>query len=534
MRTIEVNIMKNNKLQIKDMYIDYIDGYSESVEYGQEYAKGLFCEFPEFNKDKLLNNSIYFIRGDKGTGKTILLKYLQSYCDDITSFSEFIRFKSEINEEQKKDMNRYVAGSEKVNKTTEDLSIDTSSIINIDERDYKLAWKIYLIKVIIQRLNKTEFGVFDRQDKNYDELNKLIDFLYETADFNSILPKFKKGKLVLDAKVLKAEGEFEKLNKEYTLAQISNLLSNLYSSLAVTENSLRIFIDELELVRTTKKLYQRDCALIRDLILVVYELNQLSKQKGFNVYIILALRNEVYKNIESIGFELNKPISDYGIQIDWTQRGGENPLKALLEKRLIFSIEKKNITCKQNIWNDYFPPTINNKSSKKYIFEQTWQRPRDLIRLFTLIKKRFAEDASFTQNQFDTVAHDYGRESWMELVEELSATYSKEDLSSIQSALKGISCPFQLSDFKLSVESKIGVYPKMKEFSDKYSNRYSEILSDLYSIGIIGNCANSRVSFSYRGNDDFAPDKACIIHYSLWKYLEIGKVRSSKKIPISV
>ncbi len=46
-----------------------------------------------------------------------------------------------------------------------------------------LAWQVYLIKVIVNRLDETEYGVFDRNDNNWILLRKLIAALYGEDSF---------------------------------------------------------------------------------------------------------------------------------------------------------------------------------------------------------------------------------------------------------------------------------------------------------------------------------------------------------------
>ena len=82
-------------LALKDIYFGKFDGYNEFLEYGQDICKGLFYEFPNINFSRLLDGSTYCIIGNKGTGKTMLLKYLESIIEETQGevFSEFIRFK---------------------------------------------------------------------------------------------------------------------------------------------------------------------------------------------------------------------------------------------------------------------------------------------------------------------------------------------------------------------------------------------------------------------------------------------------------
>ena len=136
-------------LMIKDMYLGKIDGYNEFLEYGQDTCKGLFFEFPNVSIDKLLDGSTYYIFGNKGTGKTMLLKYIESKIleNPETNFTEFIRFKKDVDTEQRNLLKRTAVPSNSFEEVIES-NIPTDISLNCT-----LAWQVYLIKVIINRLS---------------------------------------------------------------------------------------------------------------------------------------------------------------------------------------------------------------------------------------------------------------------------------------------------------------------------------------------------------------------------------------------
>ena len=97
-----------SNIKIKDMYLGKIDGYNEFLEYGQDNCKELFFEFPNISITKLLDGSIYYILGNKGTGKTMLLKYLESKVleEPESNYTDFIRFKKDVDSEQRNQLKR--------------------------------------------------------------------------------------------------------------------------------------------------------------------------------------------------------------------------------------------------------------------------------------------------------------------------------------------------------------------------------------------------------------------------------------------
>ena len=238
-------------LMIKDMYLGKIDGYNEFLEYGQDTCKGLFFEFPNVPIDKILDGTTYYIFGNKGTGKTMLLKYIESKIleNPETNFTEFIRFKKDVDTEQRNQLKRTAVPS---NNFEEVIESDIPTDISLN---CTLAWQVYLIKVIINRLSQTEYGVFDRTDDTWIKLCSLIKAVYgenNAADqIKKILPKMKRGNLELNLSDFgKINFDFEWTDSSKTTASFSSVAKQiifLYTNLKPVENTIYILVDELEL-----------------------------------------------------------------------------------------------------------------------------------------------------------------------------------------------------------------------------------------------------------------------------------------------
>ena len=61
-------VVKMGQLKLKDLYIGKTDGYNEFLEYGSDVFRNLFFVYPNLDICKLLDGSVYYICGDKGTG----------------------------------------------------------------------------------------------------------------------------------------------------------------------------------------------------------------------------------------------------------------------------------------------------------------------------------------------------------------------------------------------------------------------------------------------------------------------------------
>lgn len=288
------------------------------------------------------------------------------------------------------------------------------------------------------------------------------------------------------------------------------------------EDTIYILVDELELSLKKNKDYQRDITLIRDLIFAIESLNEINRIHKYNVHIIAAIRNEVYKNIISKGMEINKVILDFGVTISWEQKGGNirnHPLLKMLEKRIHYSEKLAGLDESSDVWEKYFVSTIGDSklSIENYLLDQTWFKPRDIIRLFSIIQKKHGHKSFFDQEVFDSVKKTYAEESWLEFEEVLTATYSDAEVEGIKKSLTGLSLPFELKDFQYNIEKnkdffeEVGILAKNK--------KAPQVLKDLYDIGVIGNYG-SNPRFSFKGDTDISPVMPMTIHYPLIRFFK--------------
>ena len=91
------------RLRIKDLYLGKTDAYNEFVSFGKDTCKNLFFEFPSIDIDSVVNGEVYYICGDKGIGKTMLLKYIETIVQEHEepTFTAFVRFKKDVDDDQR-------------------------------------------------------------------------------------------------------------------------------------------------------------------------------------------------------------------------------------------------------------------------------------------------------------------------------------------------------------------------------------------------------------------------------------------------
>lgn len=167
-----------DKIQIKDIILGKTDAYNEFLSFGKDICKHLFFEFPNTDINSLLEGEVYYICGEKGSGKTMLLKYIETILHDKEEpiFTSFIRFKKDVDDEQRNTIKR--TGTTVNNEeTSSEETIDRVLPIDNSNINCVRAWQLYLIKNILFNLEKTEYGVFER-DATWNNLCTLLHAAY--------------------------------------------------------------------------------------------------------------------------------------------------------------------------------------------------------------------------------------------------------------------------------------------------------------------------------------------------------------------
>ena len=511
--------------RIKDMYFGATDANNEFIDVESDLFRSFFCLYPGFSLNEILSGRRYLIHGSKGSGKTMLLRYTELEARERSCQTRFIKYKRQISNTEKQQMAQALL----VRKNSSDEFVteqrpQKKGLV----QNHVLGWELYLIKTIVYMALDCGTSPFFEDTDEWVELVKLINALYGTSSRSAVqklLPKVDRGQVTLGPEFAKLDIVFgDGLIEKGVRAPFSSLAEHvisLYQELVSKNDALPmyLFIDEVELTYGKKKEYERDVKFIGDMIESVYTLNDIAKENGFPVRIILALREEVIRSVSNVGRELNKAIEDRGIKIDWRQDSNEedNPLLTVLERRITSNLDQ-NDPRKEDVWKAFFPQSINEIPIKKYILDQTWSNPRDIVRLLNLLQASSGDSVKFTQRSILSIRKEYAERSWSEIIEEISATKSSEYIEGLQRVLYGIKIPFTLPDFIKKINIEAELYKSVE--CVKKETKPAETLELLFRYGIIGNVPNpntnrgrSRV-ISY-GETEPEMDGYFSVHYPL-------------------
>jgi Cdc6-like AAA superfamily ATPase len=512
-------------MQLKDLLVGKTDAKNELSE-STNAEKARFIDsflIPDnIQIEDFLKGRKYFVTGFKGTGKTALLRYIGISLEKSNDVkSSFILFKTEFTQEDKsafsKAANTFLTIKNDDHETEEDF-------VNI--------WQWFLHRHIV-KISAASLNIFFENDNNWEKYSKCVSapkLSNEESGIIRLMPKLKKGNVEIEGDFEFFKGslglEFDWENEAGRQVKFSNLVrqaDELFKKLKPRTSKLFIFLDELELTLGKQKQYQKDIRLIRDLIIAVNNINTLCRKLKFNLYLITAIRSEVITAIHSAGKEINKPILDFGVSLKWQQSGGnlkEHPLIKIINKK-IQSTERAlsiKVSTDEEVWEKYFYPQVNTSPTYEYILHRTWFRPRDIVRLLNIAQQQFPYETKFSHQVFDSIVKEYSTQSWVELTEELRATFSESEVDGIKKMLTALKCPFTLHQLRVDCDEKIKYYTDLDNLLKKY--KIGDILSHLYKIGAIGN-TGEKIRFSFRGDDELVVENKMKIHDALWNYLSI-------------
>lgn len=222
--------------------------------------------------------------------------------------------------------------------------------------------------------------------------------------------------------------------------------------------------------------------------------------------------------------ELNKVTSGYEVPLIWDYTNTNSfghPILKILTKRIEYAEkENGNNLNEKELIKKWFPERINGSEPANYILNNSWCKPRDMVRLILSAQNCLgSSNTCFSQATIDLCHKKYSTDSLIEIKEEMRALYSPEEINLIISCFTGFRSVFTIDELKWHIK---------RYFSNSIlENRINIILDDLYRLGIIGNF--SPISKSYRwqhkGDDGLVLSKEwkIMIHVALQNALSVNR-----------
>lgn len=516
-----------NDIRIRDLYAGRPDAKDEISTDGIDNFIKSFVVSDHFNLDRLTDGKHCFITGFKGTGKTALLFYLEEKLKkaDPHTCSSFIFFKDEYTDVKKSEMQNVS------NRVQSSVCVEHGALTNATEFEY--VWRWILLKQIISDNEEYNRNLF-LDDEHWSIFEKTVGQIKDPRNNRKItLPN--KIKMALSCKDMSSLTEYtpevevdfqNQASQQYhDFVELVDKAEVLLGKLTRTDIPYYIFIDELEAYYGEQNVFFRDLYMIRDLVFTVKRFNLIFNQSGMpKTKIICSIRSEIIASIQRfiVAKEINKVTSGYSVPLIWNYTNSNSyahPIIQILLKRIAICSGIENTNYKE-IYNKWFPDRINNMEAANYILNNSWLKPRDMVRLITKAQESLHNDTNtFSQKVFDSIKKSYSIDSLQEIKEELRALYTAEEIDTIISCFTGYRTNFSVDDLRTRIN---------KTFPNTIlETNFVRVIDDLYRLGFLGNYLPGTNIYHWQHKEDssviLSDEWHLCVHYALHSALSIGR-----------
>lgn len=406
-------------------------GFSDAQNYTLRANKQMLSEVFVKNAylTKLLRPNVYYLIGEKGTGKTAYAAFLSN--------SEYMGNRSSL---------KYISGTdyEKFYELKKRGQIDVSGYTDI--------WKTILLLLLSKSITESDRVISIFNKSNLSELMKAIDEYYSHAFSPEIVSALKvvdKSEVMakLVCKYAEVGGgsentiEFSEQRLQMNLYYICKKFSECLGSLKLSKN-LTLYIDGID-VRPSQIPYEEYLECIKGLANASWSLNtelfaNVRDSKG-QFKIVLLLRPDIFNSL-NLQNATNK-LTDNAVFLEWRTTYTDyltSNLYKMASKLLLYSQDGDT----PEIWEQYFdwkltssnPEQRANDTAFMEFLKISLSRPRDIQRILSLIQELMVERGVgaesmfsypvYSSDQFQNLYSEYFLSS---LKDQLSFYYSEED-----------------------------------------------------------------------------------------------------------
>lgn len=514
-------------------------GFSDAQNYTLRGNKQMLSEVFVKNAylTKLLKPNVYYLIGEKGTGKTAYAAFLSN--------SEYEGNKSSL---------KYINGTdyEKFYELKKRGQIDISGYTDI--------WKTILLLLLAKSVTDNDKVVSLFNKNNLSELMVAIDEYYNRAFSPEIVSALKivdKSELAakLVCKYAEVGGdnentiEFSEQRLQMNLFYISKKFSECLGNLKLSKN-LTLYIDGID-VRPSQIPYEEYLECIKGLANASWSLNtelfaNVRDSKG-QFKVVLLLRPDIFNSL-NLQNATNK-LADNSVYLEWRTTYTDyltSNLYKMANKLLSYSQENDGLA---QILEHYFdwklpsssPERRENDTAFMEFLKISLSRPRDIQRILSLIREIMIEhnlgsDQKFSyeiynSDHFQNVYSEYFLSS---LKDQLSFYYSEEDYRHFRKFFDFFDDPqFTFDEYIAAHDKYVDYILGNADNIPKFVEDPKVFLQLLYDSNLVAAIEGARhfFHFSYREKSpsNIAPevpygtDIEYRFHYGVYKKARMGR-----------
>lgn len=542
-------------VKLNDLFIGCADGETEAQE---SLFKDMFYKDNQ-KYDEITNEwSKFIISGPKGSGKTILGRYIKKMYEDQN-------IKCKILKSDAITLNKLInLGKDSLESSEIIVFYRWFILLELSKLlfEKKLTHKDIEPKFLKRHTTKSKCS-FNKYSEAYDSLLTLYNERfnggnYESSSINTLEQLNTLLSSTLDVSAAKVAKLNTKADLQETFKEEQSLVLKPYFKMinefeeklfiCMKYHKLVLILDDIDEMKVKLDTNEESRVFLEYLIIMLKDLN--SKFKEYDLSpskCILLLRSDILNTLNKHSSNLNKILADRSVDLYWLDKDNKNPENHMLMDMIFHKIrlscdEYKNLTNKE-LYYKLFPEKIDNKTATNFLLDYSFGRPRDIIYYLSVIQKRFKNYKHFGPTLFIQCENEYSNSFKNELLNELSLHL---DVHYVEDLFKLISDFKQFSFY----------YRDIKKFYDQNKSDYPHILdlkasiSDLYSFGVLGNSyrikppseddsnnKNNKVrnnygySWAYRrdGSNDVNYNQQLSVHYGLRSALGLKKRKNRNR-----
>lgn len=507
-------------IKLSEIFIGKANGLEEAEE---QRFENLFYTGNKKYQQLVDNEDKFIISGRKGTGKTILAKYYEKEMNRSGIITEMITTREVV-------LKLFLEkGSEELEKREIELFIEYVILTEFAR---------ILIKNKIKFLNIKNIFSSYKIWRKLTNLEDLVKNRFETDNFR--LTSYSSGNQEtyncstgLTNEIGNASagaGIADTVEFNYTRSPYYQLIETIKEDLEYLLKyvPVNIIFDDLDEFDDRIDGNSNFTKFLRVFIEKAHQINVSFRRNGNkNCRVIILLRSDIIKVLNSASSNLNKTMADCEIRLNWIKKVGSgklHPLMDLLATKIKNSNSKLNALNNDEIIEMFFPEKINGVPVIDHMLNSSFGRPRDVINMLNIIKYEYPDDTYFKANQFKETQLEYSIKFIDELRNEMASYYESEKIEECFNIIKRVGKKsFWLSDVEQVFNDNNA---KWKWFSNP-----KELLDIAYEFGIVGNCwpkpgapqTKIKYNFSWKYREDGFdnPDynKKFFLHLALRKSL---------------
>lgn len=469
----------------------------------KDFFMSSFIPPATLSMDALNSANRFILIGRKGAGKTALMFYLKETVEDKGYLADFISFYDDLTEDD------LMTVSKSQTFSLLDARWDPKNIIG--SYNFKDVWKRVILIRIANILASS--GI----------TNKYTDFCLKNSSpsrgiFDGLLRGLQVA-MIDPVSSYRFEFSYDPEIESKDRIPIAQFNSVALSALLEhsRENKVYLFFDELVVstLKTKSDEFNIRLAMIRDLVRAIAEMNDFFCKYSMDFHVITNLRPEVRNEINRQDAEISKIIDDNDVPLEWHRNAdAESGIITILKSKVKFGLSP---ALSNEAVEALLPQEIRfggaKQSFDRFVLNQSWLRPRDIIRLLKCYAKINPDHTTISASGIKDSLNEYSRISANDLFDEIVISFSISNPERLPRMLRKRVYD-TISDLKSDIQRAVEI------------DNVDLFIDALFYAGIILNVdyahdGTPRYFASFRGEEYLDDAMPIMVHRGLWNYFNI-------------